>query len=156
MTRMKIVSFTFGLALLTGSAAGCVSNAGTATLPAVTVPAAVAITGCTTVNLPELLFPAAGATNVAQSQLQLWFGYPTNPSTAFSPPVLTPVGNAASIVGGLYAVPAPGPTPAGSKTPPPGDAVFVSTVATLGAGTTYAVSISNTAGCEFFLGTVST
>ena len=112
---------------------------------------------CAGVAPPHLLYPQSGATGIAQSQLQLYFGYPSTPAVAFAPPVLRPNGTGAAITGSAYALSAPGSLPSGAATPAPSEQVFVSAIASYAAGTTYSVTINSVACAQqYTLGSFST
>jgi hypothetical protein len=116
------------------------------------------VTGqCTGVSPPHLLYPQNGATGIAQANLQLYFGYPSNPGTAFAPPVLTPANAGSPTTGGPYALDSAGALPSGAATPSPGDQVDTSAISSLATGTTYTVTIAGTV-CAgtYTLGTFST
>ena len=102
-------------------------------------------TGCTAIAPPALLFPAPGAAGINAGHLQLYFGYPSNPGPSFAVPSLTANNGGATVTGGPYSIPSPGPVPPGSLPLPPGDKTFVSDIANYAAGTTYTVSVTNVA-----------
>ena len=113
---------------------------------------------CTSVAPPVLLYPAPGATGVpVVANLQLYFGYPSNPGPTFAVPSLTANNGNPTITGSPYALPSPGPTPPGSLPPPANTQSFVSTISGYAAGTTYTVNVTNTAcNATYALGSFST
>ena len=110
--------------------------------------------GCSPISPPRLLYPKPGATGIADGHLALWFGYPVSPAVAFSRPRISSAG--ATIVGGAYATPSPGPLPPGAASPAPNDQVFVSSVASYTPATTYSVVLGRSACVSEVVGTFKT
>ena len=138
----------FVLAVLAALLAACGGGSGTRTSP---------LAGCTSVAPPTLLYPAAGATGIAATNLQLYFGYGQSPSVAWSAPILAASGSTSpTLTGGAY-TPSNGPLPPSSTPLPPGDQLFVSGVSSAAAATTYLVTVTNTL-CQhtFAVGTFTT
>ena len=113
---------------------------------------------CATVAPPKLLYPAPGQTAIPDSGLDVYFGYPVDPSTAWSVPSLTPAGGGQTLTGEPYTLPSPGPTnPPGLLPLPAGDTYYVSHFTTLATSTTYGVSVTNTlCNQSFSLGSFTT
>ncbi|HEV3153339.1 MAG TPA: hypothetical protein VGZ02_06030 [Candidatus Baltobacteraceae bacterium] len=99
---------------------------------------------CASVAPPALLYPASSTTGVPDGNLDIWVGYPENPSTAFSAPALTSPG-IASVNGTAWLPPSPGPTnPPGLLTLPANDQYWTSGILALAPSTTYTVTVTNT------------
>lgn len=142
---MKIV--TTALLLASSLLSACAGNSNT-----------VGPVTCTSIAPPVLLYPAPGATGVpVVANLQLYFGYPSNPGPTFAVPSLTASNGNPTITGTPYGTPSPGPVPPGSLPPPANDQMFVSTISGYVAGTTYTVNVTNAAcNAMYSLGSFST
>ncbi|HZZ66089.1 MAG TPA: hypothetical protein VFE17_11355 [Candidatus Baltobacteraceae bacterium] len=101
-------------------------------------------TGCTSIAPPALLYPAPSSTGQPDGNLDVWVGYPTNPSPEFSGPTLSANGQP-TVTGPAWAPPSPGPTnPPGIAPLPSGDSPWISGIAALAPSTTYSVQVTNT------------
>lgn len=101
--------------------------------------------GCTSLAPPALLYPAPNSTGQPDGNLDVWVGYPGNPSPGFSGPLLSASGQA-TVNGPAWLPPSPGPTnPPGMAPLPNGDSQFISGITSLASATTYTVSVTNAA-----------
>ncbi len=99
---------------------------------------------CTAVAPPALLYPAPSSTGQPDGDLDIWVGYPANPSPVFSGPSLSASG-APTVTGPAWLPPSPGPTtPPGMAPLPNGDSPFISGIPALAPGISYTVSVTNT------------
>ena len=115
--------------------------------------------GCTSLAPPVMLYPAPSATGVPDGNLDIWVGYATNPSIAWSVPSLsTGPGVPPVIAGTPWTPPSPGPTnPPGLLPLPDGDSYWTSGIGALPAATAFTVNVTNLACAQSFsLGSFTT